>query len=114
MFTEMWGVDIAVAGPDLVWARGEEAVRVGPMVRLLQVAGGRARLIEVTLSADSPILGRSIVDAAFPRGSSVVAIVRAGDVVVPRGDTTFHLGDEVLALVSDESEAEVSALLIRH
>ncbi len=113
MFTEMWGVDIAVSAPHLLSALVEEAVTVGSMVRLLQVAGGRARLIEVTLTADSPILGRSIVDAAFPRGSSVVAIVRAGDVVVPRGDTVFHLGDEVLALVSDESEAEVSALLIR-
>jgi trk system potassium uptake protein TrkA len=114
MFTEMWGVDIAVSAPHLLSALVEEAVTVGSMVRLLQVAGGRARLIEVTLTADSPILGRSIVEAAFPRGSSVVAIVRAGDVVVPRGDTVFHLGDEVLALVSDESEAEVSALLIRH
>jgi trk system potassium uptake protein len=114
MFTDMWGVDIAVSAPHLLSALVEEAVTVGSMVRLLQVAGGRARLIEVTLTADSPILGRSIVDAAFPRGSSVVAIVRAGDVVVPRGDTVFHLGDEVLALVSDESEAEVSALLIRH
>jgi trk system potassium uptake protein TrkA len=114
MFTEMWGVDIAVSAPHLLSALVEEAVTVGSMVRLLQVAGGRARLIEVTLSADSPILGRSLVDAAFPRGSSVVAIIRAGDVVVPRGDTVFHLGDEVLALVTDESEAEVSALLIRH
>ena len=114
MFTEMWGVDIAVSAPHLLSALVEEAVTVGSMVRLFQVAGGRARLIEVTLTSDSPILGRSIVDAAFPRGSSVVAIVRAGDVVVPRGDTVFHLGDEVLALVSDESEAEVSALLIRH
>jgi trk system potassium uptake protein TrkA len=114
MFTEMWGVDIAVSAPHLLSALVEEAVTVGSMVRLLQVAGGRARLIEVTLTADSPILGRSIVDAAFPRGSSVVAVVRAGDVVVPRGDTVFHLGDEVLALVSDEAEAEVSALLVRH
>jgi Trk K+ transport system NAD-binding subunit len=39
-----------------------------------------------------------------------VAIVRSGDVVVPRGDTSFHLGDEVIVLVSDESEAEVSTL----
>jgi trk system potassium uptake protein TrkA len=114
MFTEMWGVDIAVSAPHLLSALVEEAVTVGSMVRLLQVAGGRARLIEVTLTADSPILGRSIVDAGFPRGSSVVAIVRAGDVVVPRGDTSFHLGDEVLVLVSDEAEAEVSELLIRH
>jgi trk system potassium uptake protein TrkA len=114
MFTEMWGVDIAVSAPHLLSALVEEAVTVGSMVRLLQVAGGRARLIEVTLTADSPIMGRSIVDAGFPRGSSVVAIVRAGDVVVPRGDTSFHLGDEVLVLVTDEAEAEVSQLLIRH
>ena len=100
MFTEMWGVDIAVSAPHLLSALVEEAVTVGSIVRLLQVAGGKARLVEVTLSADSPILGRSIVDAGFPRGSSVVAIVRSGDVVVPRGDTSFHLGDEVIVLVA--------------
>jgi trk system potassium uptake protein len=101
MFTEMWGVDIAVSAPHLLSALVEEAVSVGSIVRLLQVAGGKARLVEVTLSADSPILGRTIVAAGFPRGSSVVAIVRSGDVVVPRGDTSFHLGDEVMVLVSD-------------
>lgn len=112
MFTEMWGVDIAVSAPHLLSALVKEAVTVGSIVRLLQVAGGKARLVEVTLSADSPILGCSIVDAGFPRGSSVVAIVRSGDIVVPRGDTSFHLGDEVIVLVSDEAEAEVSALLV--
>jgi len=112
MFTEMWGVDVAVSAPHMLSALVEEAVTVGSIVRLLQVAGGKARLVEVTLSADSPILGRSIVDAAFPRGSSVVAIVRSGDVVVPRGDTSFVLGDEVIVLVSDDAEAEVSALLV--
>ena len=78
MFTEMWGVDIAVSAPHLLSALVEEAVTVGSIVRLLQVAGGKARLVEVTLSADSPILGQSIVAAGFPRGSSVVAIVRSG------------------------------------
>ena len=57
---------------------------------------------------------RSVDEGSIGHIPGVVAIVRAGDVVVPRGDTVFHLGDEVLALVSDESEAEVSALLIRH
>jgi trk/ktr system potassium uptake protein len=113
MFNEMWGVDIAVSAPHLLSALVEEAVSVGSIVRLLQVAGGKARLIEVTLSDDSPVLGRSIVDAAFPRGASVVAIVRTGNVVVPRGDTSFLVGDEVIALVTDEAEAEVTALLVR-
>jgi trk system potassium uptake protein TrkA len=113
MFTEMWGVDIAVSAPHLLSALVEEAVSVGSIVRLLQVAGGKARLIEVTLSDDSPVLGQALVDAGFPRGSSVVAIVRSGNVVVPRGDTSFHVGDEVIVLVTDEAEAEVTALLVR-
>jgi len=113
MFAEMWGVDIAVSAPHLLSALVEEAVSVGSIVRLLQVAGGKARLIEVTLSDDSPILGQEIVEAGFPRGSSVVAIVRSGNVVVPRGDTSFHVGDEVIALVTNEAEAEVTALLVR-
>ena len=113
MFDEMWGVDVAVSAPHLLSALVEEAVSVGSLVRLMQVAGGRARLVEVTLSGDSPVLGRQIVDADFPRGSSVVAIVRSGDVVVPRGDTSFHEGDEVIVLVTQESEALVTALLVR-
>ena len=113
MFSEMWGVDIAVSAPHLLSALVEEAVSVGSIVRLLRVAGGKARLIEVTLSDDSPVLGQELVTAGFPRGSSVVAIVRSGNVVVPRGDTSFHVGDEVIVLVTDEAEAEVTALLVR-
>jgi trk system potassium uptake protein TrkA len=112
MFNEMWGVDVAVSAPHLLSALVEEAVSVGSLVRLMQVAGGRARLVEVTLSEASPVLGRQIVDAGFPRGSSVVAIVRAGDVVVPHGDTSFHVGDEVIVLVSDDAEATVTSLLV--
>jgi trk system potassium uptake protein TrkA len=112
MFNEMWGVDIAVSAPHLLSALVEEAVTVGSIVRLLQVAGGRARLIEATLSDDSPVLGRAIADVGFPRGSSVVAIIRSGNVVVPRGDTAFLLGDEVIVLVSDDAEAEATALLV--
>ncbi len=113
MFTDMWGVDVAVSAPHLLSALVEEAVSVGSLVRLMQVAGGKARLVEVTLTDDSPVLGQQIVAAGFPRGSSVVAIVRSGDVVVPRGDTSFHVGDEVIVLVTDEAESTVTSLLVR-
>ena len=112
MFNELWGVDVAVSTPHLLSALVEEAVSVGSLVRLMQVAGGRARLVEVTLTDRSPVIGVQIVAAGFPRGSSVVAIVRSGGVVVPRGDTTLYKGDEVLVLVTDESEQEVTALLV--
>jgi len=114
MFDELWGVDVAVSTPHLLSALVEEAVSVGSLVRLLQVAGGRARLAEVTLGPTSPAIGRPIAEVGFPRGSSVVAIVRSGEVVIPRGDVVFLAGDEVLTLVSDDTELDVTAALIGH
>jgi Trk K+ transport system NAD-binding subunit len=40
-----------------------------------------------------------------------VAIVRQERVVVPRGDTMIRTGDEVIVLVTSESEDEVRAIL---
>jgi trk system potassium uptake protein TrkA len=112
LFNESWGIDIAVSQPHLLSALVEEAVSVGSLVRLLQFQGGGARLVEVTLAEGSAVAGTTIRDSGLPRGSSVVAIVRDGRVVVPRGDTVLATGDEVLLLVTDECEADVQAILV--
>ena len=112
LFNETWGVDIAVSTPHLLSALVEEAVSVGSLVRLLHFEGGNARLVEVTLAEGSPAVGLAIAEVGLPRGATVVAIVREGSVVVPRGDTMLGVGDEVLLLVSGESEDEVRSLLV--
>jgi trk system potassium uptake protein TrkA len=112
LFNESWGVDVSVSTPHLLTALVEEAVSVGSLVRLLQLQGGEARLVEVTLAADSPADGKSIVDLGVPRDATVVAVIRKSHVIVPRGDTTLYAGDEVVALVTPDSEAEVTALLV--
>jgi Trk K+ transport system NAD-binding subunit len=43
---------------------------------------------------------------------AVVAVVREGRVVVPRGDTQLTEGDEVVLLVTDETEEKVRSLLV--
>ena len=112
LFTETWGVDVSVSTPHLLTALVEEAVSVGSLVRLLEFEGGDARLIEVTLADDSPAAGRSIVDLGLSRHCSIVAVVRERHVVVPRGDTVLGPGDEVLALVTDESDGELRRALV--
>jgi trk system potassium uptake protein TrkA len=111
MFNESWGVDVSVSTPHLLTALVEEAVSVGSLVRLLSFEGGRARLAEVTLAPSSPSIDKEITEIGFPRNSTVVAVLRQDHVVVPRGDTVLLEGDEVLVLVTPESEAEVTQLL---
>jgi trk system potassium uptake protein TrkA len=111
LFNENWGVDLSVSTPHLITALVEEAVTVGRLVRILQFEGGQARLVEVTLAGDSPVIDRALRDVDVPRNATIVAIVRDEHVVMPRGDSVFEAGDEVLAMVTPESEDEVRRIL---
>jgi trk system potassium uptake protein TrkA len=112
LFNETWGVDVSVSTPHLLTALIEEAVSVGSLVRLLEFEGGEAQLIEVTLAEESPARDRPLSDLGVPRDATIVAVVRGGHVVVPRGDTVLQAGDEVLALTTPGSEDAVKAILI--
>jgi trk system potassium uptake protein TrkA len=112
MFNETWGVDVSVSTPHLITGLVQEAVSVGSFVRLLSFEGGRAKLAEVTLAAESPAADKEIVELGFPRDASVVAILREEKLVVPRGDTILRVGDEVMVLVTAESEDAVRSILV--
>jgi trk system potassium uptake protein TrkA len=112
MFDQTWGVDVAVSTPHLITGLVQEAVTVGSFVRLLSFEGGRAKLAEVTLAHDSPALDREIAELGFPRDATVVAILRDEKVVVPRGETILREGDEVMVLVTVDSEDAVRQLLV--
>lgn len=112
MFNDMWGVDVSVSTPHLLTGLVEEAVTVGSFVRLLSLEGGKARLAEVTLAANSPAIAKEVFELGLPRESTVVAVLREGHVLVPRADTVLRAGDEVLVLVTGGVEEEVRKALV--
>lgn len=111
MFTENWGVDLFVSTPHLITALVEEAVSVGKLVEILRFEGGLARLVEVTLANDASVVGRSIAETEVPREATIVAILRGDHLIVPRGESVFEPGDEVLALVTPDSEDQIREIL---
>jgi trk system potassium uptake protein len=111
MFNETWGVDVSVSTPHLLTALVEEAVTVGSFIRLLSFEGGRARLAEVRLAEGTPVDGKTIEQLGVPRDATVVAVLRKDRLIVPRGDTVLRAGDEVIVLVTSESEDDVNYLL---
>ncbi len=112
LFNESWGVDVSVCMPLMMTALVEEAVSVGSLVRLLRLERGHASLVEVTLADRSPAVGVSLAQLEIPRDATVVAVVRRDRLVVPRGDTVLEAGDEVLALVTGQSESAVQSVLV--
>lgn len=112
MFNEMWGVDVSVSTPHLITSLVQEATSVGNFVRLMQLKGGKAELVEVTLAETSPAVNRALADLVLPRSATIVAIVRAERVMVPTKDTVLRAGDEVMALITEDAEAAVAKLLV--
>ncbi len=104
LFNEQWGIDAAVSPPHILTAMVEEAVTVGDLVRLIRLEGGRVSIVEMTLTAEAPVIGRTMYQLRLPPDSAIVAILREGHVVIPQPETVFVTGDEVVALANAESE----------
>jgi trk system potassium uptake protein TrkA len=104
LFTESWGVDVAMSPPHILGALIEEAVSVGDLVKLFRLEHGRVALVEVTLPADSPVAGQHIYDLRLPHDCALVAVIRDGHVIIPEPETPLAAGDEVLAIATTETE----------
>lgn len=111
LFTETWGVDVAVSMPHLLTSLVEEAVSVGDLVRLLSLEKGKVALLEVRLAEGSPAEGKTIGDLKIPPDCSLVAVVRDSHVIPPTDDTPLHTGDEVLAIAAPEAESDLKRAL---
>ena len=114
LFNESWGVDVSVSSPRLLAAVVEEAVTVGDLVRLLTFRQGQANLVELTLAADAPIVGKLVGSVPWPTDAALVAILREGRVIVPSPDAALEGGDELLLVATTEVEDELDALLGGH
>jgi trk system potassium uptake protein len=111
LFTEAWGVDVAVSTPRILAAMVEEAVTVGDLVRLMTLRQGQANLVEVTLPENTPLAGRRVRDLTLPTDSALVTILRGGRVIVPQPDDPLEVGDEMLFVAPTDVEQKIRALL---
>ena len=114
LFNESWGVDVAVSTPRLLSALVEEAVSVGDLVRLMTFRQSEASLVELTMPSDAPLAGSRIGDISWPADTALVAILRAGRVLVPQADDPLAGGDELLFVTSEDVEEELGRLLAGH
>jgi trk system potassium uptake protein TrkA len=112
LFTEQWGVDVAVSPPRMLTAIVEEAVTTGDLVQLLRLEGGQISIVEMKLEADSPAAGKPLYELRLPTDSAIVALLRDGHVVIPQPETVLAAGDEMVALAGLESERPLRDMIV--
>ena len=111
MFDAQWGVDVSVSTPRMLSALVEEAVSTGDLVRLMTFKRSTTNLSEFTLPDESRLVGVRVRDIAFPGDAVLVAIIRDGLPLTPERDRAFEGGDELLFIVTAQSEDDLSEML---
>ncbi|AFM15340.1 K+ transport system, NAD-binding component [Mycolicibacterium chubuense NBB4] len=119
LFTEAWGVDVAVSTPVAIVAAVEGAIDVGHVVRLMDLgrvsrAGiGRSatNIAKFTLPPDSPLVGRQVRALAMPPDSAVVTLLRGNRLIVPDGHDVLADGDEILFICAMAAEEQIRAMV---
>jgi trk system potassium uptake protein TrkA len=112
LFTEQWGVDVAVSKPRLMAALVEEAVTVGDLVRLMTFRQGEANLVEITLPGTAPYVGHPVRDVPMPRDCALVAVLRGKRVLVPTPDDPLESGDELVFVCTADAEDEIRSVML--
>ena len=112
LFTDQWGVDVAVSKPRLMAALVEEAVSVGDLVRLMTFRRSEANLVEITLPESAPYVGRPVRDVPLPRDAALVAVLRGKRVLVPTPDDPLEAADELIFVCTTQVEDSVRAVIL--
>lgn len=107
MFTKTWGVDVAVSTAQVIYSLIDKEVSLGDVITLMGLSAENMVIDEITLPADARAVGKPLAELNIPKCAHVMAIISAGEVVVPRGDTVLSAGDEVLILSSCGEEANL-------
>jgi trk system potassium uptake protein TrkA len=114
LFTPAMGVDVAVNQADLMARLIAEEMSLGDMITLLKLRKGQFSLVEEKVDPTAIAVGKQLSHLALPRECQVAAIIRKGELIIPRGDTVLEAADEVLAVVHASQAAQLAAILGPH
>lgn len=110
MFDDAWGVDVPVSTPRIMTSLVEEAVTVGDLVRIFTFHASGASMYEITLAADTPVVGQRVATIPWPSHSVLAAIIRGDRPIPPSPDDTLEGGDELLLISSSQDPADLEQL----
>jgi trk/ktr system potassium uptake protein len=111
LFTDAWGVDVAVSTPTAMVAAVEGAIDVGHLVRLMSFRQGQANLEKLTLPADNPLVGQRVRDLALPENSALITVLRGDKIILPQPDDVLEAGDEMLFVAGSTVESQIRAVI---
>ena len=110
LFTPEMGVDVALNEADMMAHLVAEEMSLGDMMTLLKLRKGQYALVEEKVHPQAAAAGKAIRELMLPSGCVLVAIIRKGDLIIPRGDVVLQPADEILSVVHSSQTTSLASL----
>ncbi len=111
LFDKNFHVDETINQADVMAHLIQEEMSLGDMMTLLKLRRGRYSLVEEKVPKGAKAIGVQIKDLGLPDQCVIAAIIRKGQVTLPRGAASLEEFDEVLAITDEEGAKQLALLL---
>jgi trk system potassium uptake protein len=111
LFTPEMGVDVALNEAAMMGHLVAEEMSLGDMMTLLKLRKGQYAIVEEKVHPMALAVGKAIRDLMLPPQCVLAAIIRKGELIIPKGDITLQPADEIIALVHSSEARTLASLL---
>lgn len=111
LFDQNFHVDETINQADVMAHLIQEEMSLGDMMTLLKLRRGRFALVEEKVPPGAKAVGMELKSLGLPDQCVIAAIIRHGQITLPRGTTVLEEGDEVLAVTDSEGATKLAKLL---
>ncbi len=109
---EKLGVDIAVSSTSIIADLIEQEVDNTGLKTLIKLKSGRIVLSEMIIDTNSHVCNKSLKELTLPKDCVLISVIRNEDVIIPNGYTMLQAGDYIIAVSSQEDQAELRKYFI--
>jgi len=111
LFNSEMGVDVFLNQAEILAQLVAEEMSLGDMMTLLKLRRGNYSVVEEKVPPGAKGIGMMLKEIDFKEQCVIAAIIRNGKMTLPRGDSAFQEGDEIVAIASPEGASRLAELL---
>ena len=105
------GIDVTVSSTNVILNIIEQEIPERGLVHLMTLKHAQVAIVEATVEDGAPVAGKTLAELTFPPNVVISAVLRDGQMILPKGETVLQPEDEVVALANKESEEELRHML---
>ncbi len=106
------GVDIAIGSTAIIAKVIEDEVSWDDFINLFTFKRGNLSIVRVDLPENARVINIPVNEIDLPEDSVLVAIIRNGEIMIPRASSVLKEKDEVIAITKVEHESLLFKTLV--